>query len=116
MARLICGEGLIIGRRLLPASVRRFSDGLTLKILDAVACDSRFTIFVCLGDLTAPGRVEQLEALWFYIPPGRSVGQTGNMVRCKCDVGPSLPSGKTSFGNMPIFSPISEKKGPNRPD
>ncbi|KAJ7328421.1 FAD binding domain-containing protein [Mycena albidolilacea] len=27
MARLICGEGPIVGRRLLPASVRRFSDG-----------------------------------------------------------------------------------------
>jgi phenol 2-monooxygenase len=57
MARLICGEGLIVGRRLLPASVRRFSDGLTLKILDAVPCDSRFTIFVCLGVLNSSRNV-----------------------------------------------------------
>ncbi|KAJ7910254.1 FAD binding domain-containing protein [Mycena leptocephala] len=63
MAKLIGGEGLIVGRRLLPALVKRYSDGLTSKILDAAPCDGRFTIFVCLGDLTAPGRVEQLVTL-----------------------------------------------------
>ncbi|KAF7362811.1 Phenol 2-monooxygenase [Mycena venus] len=63
MAKLIGGEGLIVGRRLLPALVRRFSDGLPWTILDAAPCDGRFTIFVCFGDLAAPGRVEQLETL-----------------------------------------------------
>ncbi|KAJ7090636.1 FAD binding domain-containing protein [Mycena epipterygia] len=61
--RLIGGEGLLAGRRLLPAIVKRFSDGLQCKILDAAPCDGRFTLFLCLGDLTAPGRVAQLEAL-----------------------------------------------------
>ncbi|KAF7350603.1 Phenol 2-monooxygenase [Mycena sanguinolenta] len=63
MAKLIGAEGLIVGRRLLPASVRRYKDGLTSRILDAVPCDGRFTIFVCFGDLTAPGKVEQLKLL-----------------------------------------------------
>ncbi|KAF8177798.1 FAD binding domain-containing protein [Mycena galopus ATCC 62051] len=67
MAKLIGREGLIVGRRLLPAVVRRFSDGLTSKILDAAPCDGMFTVFVCLGDLTAPGKVEQLGALCDFV-------------------------------------------------
>ncbi|KAF8142983.1 FAD binding domain-containing protein [Mycena galopus ATCC 62051] len=67
MAKLVGGEGLIVGRRLLPAVVRRFSDGLTSKILDAAPCDGMFTVFVCLGDLTAPGKVEQLGALRDFV-------------------------------------------------
>ncbi|KAJ7656454.1 FAD binding domain-containing protein [Mycena polygramma] len=63
MAKLIGGEGLIVGRRLLPASVRRYNDGMTCKILDAAPYDGRFTIFVCFGDLIAPGKVELLELL-----------------------------------------------------
>ncbi|KAJ7263605.1 FAD binding domain-containing protein [Mycena haematopus] len=72
MAKLIGGEGLIVGRRLLPALARRFSDGLTSRILDAALCDGRFTIFICLGDLTAPGKIEQLKILrdFVYRPDG----------------------------------------------
>ncbi|KAJ6493399.1 FAD binding domain-containing protein [Mycena sanguinolenta] len=72
MAKLIGGEGLIVGRRLLPASVRRYRDGVTSKILDAAPCDGRFTIFICFGDLMAPGRVEQLKLLrdFVYRPDG----------------------------------------------
>ncbi|KAJ6597935.1 FAD binding domain-containing protein [Mycena sp. CBHHK59/15] len=64
MVKLIGGEGLIVGRRLLPATVKRYSDGKATKILDAVLpFDGRFTIFLCFGDLTLPGKVEELEAL-----------------------------------------------------
>ncbi|KAJ6537216.1 FAD binding domain-containing protein [Mycena vulgaris] len=54
MEKLVGTEGLVIGRRLLPASVKR---------LDAAPCDGRFTIFICVGDLSAPRKVEQLVAL-----------------------------------------------------
>jgi phenol 2-monooxygenase len=63
MAKLIGGEGLIVGRRLLPATVKRYSDGKPTKILDAVPFDGRFTVFLCFGDLTIPGKAENLEGL-----------------------------------------------------
>ncbi|KAJ7725736.1 thioredoxin-like protein [Mycena metata] len=62
MAELINTKGLIVGRRLLPATVRRFIDGLVYKVLEAAPCDGRFTIFVCCGDITVPGKVDQLKA------------------------------------------------------
>ncbi|KAF7336115.1 Phenol 2-monooxygenase [Mycena venus] len=62
MLNLVGGEGLIVGRRLLPASVRRYSDGWTCKILNAAPCDGRFTIFVCFGRLTS-AKAEQLATL-----------------------------------------------------
>ncbi|KAJ7634567.1 FAD binding domain-containing protein [Roridomyces roridus] len=63
MLELVGGEGLIVGRRLLPAGVRRYSDGRPCNILDAAPYDGRFTVFICLGDLTSPGGVEQLNGL-----------------------------------------------------
>ncbi|KAJ7488296.1 FAD binding domain-containing protein [Mycena latifolia] len=63
MAKLVGTEGLVVGRRLLPGTVKRVSDGTAMKILDAAPCDGRFTVFVCIGDLTAAGKVEQLTAL-----------------------------------------------------
>lgn len=63
MVKLIGGEGLIVGRRLLPAFVRRYSNGLSCKILDAAPRDGRFAIFICFGDLTISSKVEQLKAL-----------------------------------------------------
>ncbi|KAJ6549133.1 FAD binding domain-containing protein [Mycena vulgaris] len=63
MAKLVGTEGLVAGRRLLPALVKRFSDGLIQRILDAVPCDGRFTVFICVGDLCTPGKVDQLTAL-----------------------------------------------------
>ncbi|KAJ7721429.1 hypothetical protein DFH07DRAFT_784115 [Mycena maculata] len=63
MVKIIGGKGLIVGRRLLPACVRRYSDGLPSRILDAAPYNGRFTIFICLGDLTVAGKVEQLRML-----------------------------------------------------
>lgn len=63
MAKLIGTEGLVVGRRLLPAPVKRFSDGTPVRILDAAPCDGRFTVFVCVGDLNAPGKADALAAL-----------------------------------------------------
>ncbi|KAJ7689190.1 FAD binding domain-containing protein [Mycena rosella] len=48
MAKLVGNEGLVVGRRLLPAVVKRYSDGLTQPILDATPCDGRFTVFIYL--------------------------------------------------------------------
>ncbi|KAJ6592375.1 FAD binding domain-containing protein [Mycena capillaripes] len=67
MAKLVGGEGLIVGRRLLPASVKRFLDGLNCEVLDVAPCDGRFTIFICLGDLIARGKVGQLESLRDFV-------------------------------------------------
>ncbi|KAJ7175053.1 FAD binding domain-containing protein [Mycena crocata] len=64
MAKLLGCDGLIVGRRLLPAMVRRFSDGLPQRILDAAPCDGRFAVFICFGDILATGeKAEQLAAL-----------------------------------------------------
>ncbi|KAJ7634570.1 FAD binding domain-containing protein, partial [Roridomyces roridus] len=63
MLELVGGEGLIVGRRLLPAGVRRYSDGCSCNIHDAAPYDGRFTVFICLGDLTALGRVQELTGL-----------------------------------------------------
>ncbi|KAJ7182487.1 FAD binding domain-containing protein [Mycena crocata] len=72
MLALVGGEGLRAGRRLLPATVRRYSDGQPTKILDAIPFDGRFTIFICLGDITQPGAVERFEGLrdMIYRPGG----------------------------------------------
>ncbi|KAJ7634559.1 FAD binding domain-containing protein [Roridomyces roridus] len=63
MLDLVGGQGLIVGRRLLPAGVRRYSDGCPCNILDAAPYDGRFTVFICLSDLTALGRVQELTGL-----------------------------------------------------
>ncbi|KAJ7646911.1 FAD binding domain-containing protein [Roridomyces roridus] len=64
MLALVGGQGLCAGRRILPATVRRYSDGIIVKMLDdAIPFDGRFTIFLCLGDVIQLGAVEKLEAL-----------------------------------------------------
>ncbi|THU99236.1 hypothetical protein K435DRAFT_795123 [Dendrothele bispora CBS 962.96] len=64
----IGGQGLIPGRRLVPAVVTRYYDGLSKSILDAtIPFDGRFTVFLCLGDLLSPGKLERVEQLKKYI-------------------------------------------------
>ncbi|KAK7446316.1 hypothetical protein VKT23_014522 [Stygiomarasmius scandens] len=64
----IGGVGLVPGRRLLPATVTRYIDGVPTPILDAtLPFDGRFTIFLCLADLLAQGNLQRIQLLKNYI-------------------------------------------------
>ncbi|KAF5345772.1 hypothetical protein D9758_011884 [Tetrapyrgos nigripes] len=58
------GHGLIPGRRLLPVTVTRYLDGCAMRLLEATQpFDGHFTIFLCLGDLFSPGKMERIQQL-----------------------------------------------------